>query len=73
MTTNLTRDSNVIRIRRFYLAYSKGATASHLFSWLHWVEILKFDDPLERRFYEQQASREKWTVRELQHRRVEQA
>ncbi len=58
--------SNVIRIRQFYLAYQKGATASHLLSWSHWVELLKIDDPLERRFYEQQASREKWTVRELQ-------
>jgi len=58
--------SNVIRIRQFYLAYPKGATASHLLSWSHWVELLKIDDPLERRFYEQQASREKWTVRELQ-------
>jgi predicted nuclease of restriction endonuclease-like (RecB) superfamily len=58
--------SNVIRIRQFYLAYPKGATASHLLSWSHWVELLKIDDPLERNFYEQQAICEKWTVRELQ-------
>jgi predicted nuclease of restriction endonuclease-like (RecB) superfamily len=77
LLTNLTRDlslrhgkgfsrSNVIRIRQFYLAYPKGATASHLLSWSHWVELLKLDDPLERSFYEQQAIREKWTIRELQ-------
>ena len=58
--------SNVIRIRQFYLAYPKGATASHLLSWSHWVELLKLDDPLERSFYEQQTVREKWVVRELQ-------
>ena len=58
--------SNVIRIRQFYLAYPKGATASHLLSWSHWVELLKLDDPLERSFYEQQTVREKWAVRELQ-------
>ena len=58
--------SNVIRIRQFYLAYSKGATLSHLLSWSHVVELLKIEDPLERSFYEQQASREKWAVRELQ-------
>jgi predicted nuclease of restriction endonuclease-like (RecB) superfamily len=58
--------SNVIRIRQFYLSYPKGATASHLLSWSHWVELLKIDDSLERNFYEQQAIREKWTVRELQ-------
>ena len=58
--------SNVIRIRQFYLAYPKGATLSHQLSWSHVVELLKIEDPLERSFYEQQAIREKWTVRELQ-------
>jgi predicted nuclease of restriction endonuclease-like (RecB) superfamily len=57
--------STVIRIRQFYLAYPKGATVSHLLSWSHIVELLKIDDPLERGFYEQQALREKWSVREL--------
>jgi predicted nuclease of restriction endonuclease-like (RecB) superfamily len=77
LLTNLPRDlslrhgkgfsrSNLIRIRQFYLAYPKGATASHLLTWSHWVELLKLDDPLERSFYEQQAIREKWTIRELQ-------
>ena len=42
--------SNVIRIRQYYRAYPKGATASHLLSWSHWVELLKLDDPLERSF-----------------------
>ncbi len=58
--------SNVIRIRQFYLAYPKGATLSHQLSWSHVVELLKIEDPLERSFYEQQAVREKWAVRELQ-------
>jgi predicted nuclease of restriction endonuclease-like (RecB) superfamily len=58
--------SNVIRMRQFYLAYPKGATLSHQLSWSHIVELLKIDDPLERGFYEQQAGREKWAVRELQ-------
>lgn len=57
--------SNLIRIRQFYLAYPKGATLSHLFSWSHVVELLKIDDPLERGFYEQQCVRERWSVREL--------
>lgn len=57
--------SNLIRIRQFYLAYPKGATLSHQFSWSHIVELLKIDDPLERSFYEQQAQRETWSVREL--------
>jgi predicted nuclease of restriction endonuclease-like (RecB) superfamily len=60
--------SNLIRIRQFYLAYpdfQKGATASHLLTWSHIVELLKIDDPLERSFYEQQSIKERWTVREL--------
>ncbi|MDO9013054.1 MAG: PDDEXK nuclease domain-containing protein [Gallionella sp.] len=57
--------SNLIRVRQFYLAYPKGATLSHLFSWSHIVELLKIDDPLERGFYEQQTARERWSVREL--------
>lgn len=58
--------SNVIRIRQFYLVYPKGAKASHLLSWSHYVELLKLEDELERSFYERQAIREKWSVPELQ-------
>ncbi len=58
--------SNVVRIRQFFLTYPIGATASHQLNWSLVVELLKIDDPLERGFYEQQAIREKWTVRELQ-------
>jgi predicted nuclease of restriction endonuclease-like (RecB) superfamily len=58
--------SNVKRFRQFYLAYPKGAKASHLLSWSHYVELLKLDDELERSFYEQQSLREKWSVPELQ-------
>jgi hypothetical protein len=47
--------SNLIRVRQFYLACPKGATASHLLSWSHVVELLKIEEPLERSFYEQQS------------------
>lgn len=57
--------SNLIRVRQFYLCYPKGATLSHFFSWSHVVELLKIDDPLERGFYEQQCTLERWSVREL--------
>jgi len=57
--------SNVKRFRQFYLIFPKGAKASHLLSWSHYVELLKLDDPLERNFYEQQAILEKWSVPEL--------
>jgi predicted nuclease of restriction endonuclease-like (RecB) superfamily len=57
--------SNLIRIRQFYLLYPKGASLPHFLTWTHVVEFLKIDDPLERSFYEQQCSRERWSVREL--------
>lgn len=58
--------SNLSRFRQFYLAYPICATLSHKLSWSMISELLKIDDPLERSFYEQQAVREKWAVRELQ-------
>lgn len=57
--------SNLIRMRQFYLAYPKGATASHFLSWSHVIELLKIDDVLERGFYEKQMVAENWSVREL--------
>lgn len=57
--------SNMKRFRQFYLAYPKGAKASHLLSWSHYVELLKLDDELERGFYEQQCILERWSVPEL--------
>ena len=57
--------SNLIRMRQFYLAYPKGATASHFLSWSHVIELLKIDDLLEWGFYEKQMLAENWSVREL--------
>ena len=57
--------SNLSRFRQFYLAYPICATLSHKLSWSVISELLKIEDPLERGFYEQQAIREKWAVREL--------
>ena len=57
--------SNLKRFRQFYLCYPNGATLLHHLSWSHFVELLKIDNELERSFYEQQATKEKWSVREL--------
>ena len=42
-----------------------GAMLSHQLSWTHYVELLKIDDPLERRFYEKQTIIEHWSVAQL--------
>lgn len=57
--------SNLTYMRLFSLHYPDGVTLSHQLSWSHFVELLKIDDELERKFYENQSIREKWSVREL--------
>lgn len=39
--------SNLIYIRKFYLAFPKSETLSHQLSWSHYFEILKADSDLE--------------------------
>lgn len=57
--------SNLIRFRQFYLSFTIDATPSHKLSWSHYVELLKIENTLERRFYQQQAVLENWSIREL--------
>ena len=57
--------SQLVYIRLFYLRYPISVTLSHQLSWSHYYELLKIDDELEREFYQKQAIREHWNVREL--------
>lgn len=57
--------SNLIYMRKLYLAFPKGGTLSHKLTWSHYYEILKCDDPLEMQFYMKQCINEGWKVREL--------
>jgi len=57
--------SNLIYMRLLYLEYPIGEKPSHLLSWSHYVELIKIEDKLERRFYEQQSIIEKWSIPEL--------
>ncbi len=57
--------SNLIYIRKFYLAFPKSETLSHQLSWSHYFEILKADNDLERNFYFKESEKENWSVREL--------
>ncbi len=62
--------SNVVYMRKLYLAYPKSQTLSDLLTWSHYVELLKIENPLERSFYEKQAEIENWGVRELKRQRA---
>lgn len=57
--------SNLTYMRMFYQRYPKSETVSHKLSWSHYFELLKIDDELERNFYQQQAIKENWSIREL--------
>ena len=57
--------SNLTYMRLFYLKYPDGVTLSHQISWGHYYELLKIDDTLERKFYENQICNENWSIRDL--------
>lgn len=57
--------SNVVYMRLLYLRYPISQKPSHQLSWSHFVELLKIEDDLERKFYEKQTISEKWSVPQL--------
>ncbi len=57
--------SNLSYMRRFYIKYPNRETVSHKLTWSHYFELLKIEDDLAREFYQNQAIKENWTVREL--------
>lgn len=76
LITNLAKDltrlkgrgfsrSNLIYMRKFYLAFPKSETLSHQLTWSHYFELLKCDDPLEMQFYMKECINQGWKVREL--------
>ena len=76
LTRDLTREygkgfgkSNLVYMRKFYMAFPKGMTPSYQLSWSHYLEILKSDNPLEIEFYCKACSREQWSIRELRRQR----
>jgi predicted nuclease of restriction endonuclease-like (RecB) superfamily len=56
---------NLNNMRKFYLMYPNCQTVSDKLSWSHICELIKIDDDLERRFYENECCAEKWDVRTL--------
>lgn len=70
--------TNLQQMRNFYLTYQKQQTASaelessqaikekFKLSWSHYLLLMRIDDTAERRFYEIEAFKNNWSVRELQ-------
>ena len=57
--------SNIVYMRLLYLRYPISQKPSHQLSWSHFVELLKIEDDLERKFYENQTIAEKWSIPQL--------
>ncbi len=57
--------SNIQFMRRFYQTYSIQQTASVKLSWSHYCELMSISDPDKRGFYEKEAEKANWSVREL--------
>jgi predicted nuclease of restriction endonuclease-like (RecB) superfamily len=60
--------TNIKQMRSFYQIYSKGQTASDEFSlsWSHYLKLMRIEDENERKFYEIEAFKNKWSLKELQ-------
>ena len=58
---------NLENMRKFYLVYGISETLSRKFklSWSHYVALIKLDD-LSRKFYEIEATKNHWGVREME-------
>jgi predicted nuclease of restriction endonuclease-like (RecB) superfamily len=61
-------ETNLKQMRQFYLTYSKNQPISDEFklSWSHYLKLMRMDDELERKFYEIEAAKNNWSLRELQ-------
>lgn len=71
---------NLENMRRFYFVYGKSETLSRIsenaiseitsrnfnLSWSHYLKLMRIDDENERKFYEIEAFKNNWSVRELQ-------
>ena len=59
--------TNLKHMRQFYTTYSISQTPSDQFklSWSHYLKLMRIEEEKERRFYEIEASKNNWSVREL--------
>jgi predicted nuclease of restriction endonuclease-like (RecB) superfamily len=56
---------NLNNMRLLYQRYPICQTLSDKLSWSHYIELISIEHDLERDFYEKQAIKENWDVREL--------
>jgi len=57
--------SNLRRMRRFYLTYSKWEAVSPKLSWSHYCELIKIGAPEKRAYFQKYAQQENLSIRDL--------
>ena len=57
--------SNIYLMRLFYIKYQIFQMVSGKLSWSHYSELLSIESDLTRQFYESQAIKDNWSVRQL--------
>jgi len=60
---------NLERMRKFYIMFPITTTVSSQLSWSHYLELIKIEEELKRKFYMQESINSNWSVRELQRQR----
>lgn len=60
--------TNIKQMRSFYVSYSKGQKVSDEFnlSWSHYLKLMRINDINERRFYEIEAHKNNWSLKEFE-------
>ena len=58
-------ESNLKRMRQFYLLFQKGGTVCHQLSWSHFRLLISVDNKNARDFYLNEAINANWSVRQL--------
>lgn len=58
--------TNLKYMRQFYLAFPKGHTLCDQLSWSHYRLLLKVSNPKARAYYEEEAAKALWSVRQLE-------
>lgn len=58
--------TNLIQMKNFYLNYKMEEKSNNFnLTWSHYLTLIRIDDLAERKFYEIEAEKSKWSVREL--------
>ncbi len=59
-------ESNLRRMRQFYLTYPIRDTLCHELSWSHYRILMKITDKIVRDFYTEECAKSSWSVRQLE-------